>query len=227
MRVLFGPAGGRREKLKGWIGSAGAHAAGTMGAKWGHSKIVDACGRGGCCLLFVQQLWLAPTFNALHTHNHAHTLTTQQDGTPLKLHSVGQDFFQGSHYDEYLYMWSSFKPGPVDPSVFDLPQICKDLPPTTTTSKVKKQEGDTDKGERQEGEREEEEEEEERAAAAATSGGGGVVLARDGGAGGRHHQVMQAIALLPGNHPEHAGVEVWVCGADRAAGALDRGGGVE
>lgn len=51
-----------------------------------------------------------------------------QDGAPLKFHSVGQDFFQGSHYDEYNYKWVSYKPGPVDPAVFELPQMCKDLP---------------------------------------------------------------------------------------------------
>lgn len=31
------------------------------------------------------------------------TVCCLQDGTPLKFHSVGQDFFQGSHYDEYNY----------------------------------------------------------------------------------------------------------------------------
>jgi hypothetical protein len=73
---------------------------------------------------------------------------------------VGQDFFQGSHYDEYNYQWTSYKPGPVDPSVFDLPQICKDLPDDT------QQQQDIS---------------------------------------GRHHHTMQAIALLPGNHHQHAG----------------------
>jgi hypothetical protein len=54
------------------------------------------------------------------------TATALQDGTPIKFYSVGQDFFGGSHYDEYIYEWSSFKPGPVEPSVFTVPDICGD-----------------------------------------------------------------------------------------------------
>jgi hypothetical protein len=34
----------------------------------------------------------------------------------------------GSHYDEYLYDWSSFKAGPVDPQVFEPPAICSAAP---------------------------------------------------------------------------------------------------
>jgi hypothetical protein len=62
----------------------------------------------------------------LCTEQWSHGLAAvEQDGCPLKFHSVGQDFFAGSHYDEYLYEWTSYKPGPVDPSVFDLPDPCK------------------------------------------------------------------------------------------------------
>jgi hypothetical protein len=48
-----------------------------------------------------------------------------QDGTPIKFYSVGQDYFGGSHYDEYIYEWTSFQPGPLDPAVFAVPDICK------------------------------------------------------------------------------------------------------
>ncbi|KAI8474230.1 MAG: cysteine proteinase [Monoraphidium minutum] len=48
-----------------------------------------------------------------------------KEGAPLKLHSLGVDFFQGSHYDEYLYDFVSFKPAPVDASTFAPPEICK------------------------------------------------------------------------------------------------------
>lgn len=53
---------------------------------------------------------------------------TLQDGSPIKFHSVGQDYFGGSHYDEYIYEWTSYKPGPVDPAVFGIPDICKKDP---------------------------------------------------------------------------------------------------
>jgi hypothetical protein len=60
---------------------------------------------------------------ALHFSNTC--LLILQDGTPIKFYSVGQDYFGGSHYDEYIYEWTSFKPGPVDPAVFAVPDICK------------------------------------------------------------------------------------------------------
>lgn len=36
------------------------------------------------------------------------------------------DLFDGSHYDQYVYTWSSYKPGPVKADVFTPPDICKD-----------------------------------------------------------------------------------------------------
>ncbi|KAF6265677.1 hypothetical protein COO60DRAFT_1697673 [Scenedesmus sp. NREL 46B-D3] len=53
-----------------------------------------------------------------------YTFYIAEDGTPIKFYSVGQDYFGGSHYDEYIYEWTSFKPGPVDPAVFAVPDIC-------------------------------------------------------------------------------------------------------
>ncbi|GBF93582.1 hypothetical protein Rsub_06302 [Raphidocelis subcapitata] len=49
------------------------------------------------------------------------------DGAPVKLHSVGRDFFEHSHYDEYIYDFTAWQPGPVDPSVFKLPDLCSGL----------------------------------------------------------------------------------------------------
>lgn len=72
-----------------------------------------------------------------------------QDGAPLKFHSIGQDYFQGSHYDEYNYRWISYKPGPIDPSVFDLPQMCKDLP---SSKQQQQQQSEKDGGEQEAGE---------------------------------------------------------------------------
>jgi hypothetical protein len=103
-----------------------------------------------------------------------------QDGTPLKFHSVGQDFFQGSHYDEYNYKWVSYKPGPVDPSVFDLPDICKNRPSNAQQQQQQQQEEEGGNGQQQ----------------------GEKQLENDSG---RHHHALAAIALLPGNHQEHAG----------------------
>lgn len=61
----------------------------------------------------------------LHPHILRDSLTQTQAGAPLRLHSVGQDFFQGSHYDEYIYTFTSFKPGPIrDSSVFQVPDLC-------------------------------------------------------------------------------------------------------
>ncbi|KAF8061334.1 cfaD [Scenedesmus sp. PABB004] len=54
-----------------------------------------------------------------------YTFYVAEDGTPLKFHSVGQDYFAGSHYDEYIYEFNSFKAGPVDPKAFDVPSLCK------------------------------------------------------------------------------------------------------
>jgi hypothetical protein len=59
-----------------------------------------------------------------HTPPTSFCLATAQEGTPIKFYSVGQDYFGGSHYDEYIYEWTSFKPGPVDPAVFAVPDIC-------------------------------------------------------------------------------------------------------
>lgn len=49
-----------------------------------------------------------------------------QDGTPLKFYSVGQDFFTGSHFDEYIYDFTLFKAGPVDSKLFEVPELCED-----------------------------------------------------------------------------------------------------
>lgn len=55
-------------------------------------------------------------------------LNALQDGTPIKFYSIGQDYFGGSHYDEYIYEWTAFKAGSVDAAVFELPDICNKQP---------------------------------------------------------------------------------------------------
>lgn len=47
------------------------------------------------------------------------------DGAPLYLSSMGQDYFSGAHFDEYIYYFTSYKPGRPDPSVFEWPDECK------------------------------------------------------------------------------------------------------
>ena len=79
---------------------------------------------------------------------------------------------------QYLYKWTKFTPGPVDPAVFELPDLCKQLPSTPLQPQQKQQQQD------------------QQGASAGSDAGVGV---------GRHHQALQAIALLPGNHQEHAG----------------------
>ena len=49
-----------------------------------------------------------------------YTLLVRKDnGFPVVLYFVGYDRLFGSHYDEYVILYSTFAPG-VDPSVFDI-----------------------------------------------------------------------------------------------------------
>lgn len=48
------------------------------------------------------------------------------DGVPIKLHMFGINYMTGSHFDEYVYDFEFLKAGPVDPSLFIPPAICKD-----------------------------------------------------------------------------------------------------
>ncbi|KAI8469275.1 MAG: cysteine endopeptidase [Monoraphidium minutum] len=47
-------------------------------------------------------------------------------GAPLRMHAVGVDIVEGSHYDEYSYTFLSFRRGAIDPKVFAIPSICND-----------------------------------------------------------------------------------------------------
>lgn len=48
------------------------------------------------------------------------------DGHPLYLSVMGQDWFTGSHFDQYIaeFDYDSWKAGPIDPEVFVPPGIC-------------------------------------------------------------------------------------------------------
>lgn len=48
------------------------------------------------------------------------------DGHPLFLSVMGQDWFSGSHFDQYIvkFDYDSWKPGPIDPEVFATPATC-------------------------------------------------------------------------------------------------------
>eukprot|EP00873_Tetraselmis_striata_P019196 jgi/Tetstr1/439460/TSEL_027893.t1 len=58
---------------------------------------------------------------------HYNFFTTQ--AAPLKLDSMGTNFYGGSHYDNYVATFSDFEAGEPDASVFDLPKSCDGVEP--------------------------------------------------------------------------------------------------
>ncbi|KAK9814317.1 hypothetical protein WJX72_003933 [[Myrmecia] bisecta] len=56
-----------------------------------------------------------------------YTFHATLDGAPLRLHMHGNDLFSGSHFDEWVADYTSFRPGRPDPVVFDPPKICENV----------------------------------------------------------------------------------------------------
>ncbi|GLC60494.1 hypothetical protein PLESTB_001620000 [Pleodorina starrii] len=48
------------------------------------------------------------------------------NGFPLRLYMMGRNLVTGGHYDEYLWEFTRFKPGPVDAAAFELPGPCRE-----------------------------------------------------------------------------------------------------
>jgi len=49
--------------------------------------------------------------------------------SPVKLDSMGTNFYGGSHYDSYVASFTKFEAGEPDDSVFDIPESCKGVKP--------------------------------------------------------------------------------------------------
>jgi len=51
-------------------------------------------------------------------------LYIDENGTPLYLSSMGQNYFTGAHFDEYIVEFTKYIPGVPDPAVFKPPTEC-------------------------------------------------------------------------------------------------------
>ncbi|GIL80283.1 hypothetical protein Vretimale_17448 [Volvox reticuliferus] len=49
---------------------------------------------------------------------------TAHNGQPLRFYMMGYNLITGGHFDEYLIEFTRFTAGPLDASVFDLPEVC-------------------------------------------------------------------------------------------------------
>ena len=54
-----------------------------------------------------------------------YTLYVSPEGSPLFMSAIGQNYFTGAHFDEYLAYFTAYVPGVPDPSVFDPPAECE------------------------------------------------------------------------------------------------------
>lgn len=57
-----------------------------------------------------------------------YSLYTSPKGNPLRLYMMGFNILAGSHFDEYLLDFMSFKAGKPKAEVFDVPDICSKKP---------------------------------------------------------------------------------------------------
>jgi len=53
-----------------------------------------------------------------------YTLYVSMDGAPLFLSAIGQNYFTGAHFDEYLAYFSNYVPGKPNATVFEPPEEC-------------------------------------------------------------------------------------------------------
>ena len=47
-----------------------------------------------------------------------------KDNVPLRLHALGNEYFGGAHYDEWVIDYTSYSPEPPEKHVFKVPDIC-------------------------------------------------------------------------------------------------------
>jgi hypothetical protein len=59
----------------------------------------------------------------------SYTFYVSPEGHPLRLYMMGFNIMAGSHFDEYLLDFHSFKPGRVMEDVYNVPEICKKIGP--------------------------------------------------------------------------------------------------
>lgn len=63
-----------------------------------------------------------------------YTFYTTPEGLPVRFYMMGFNIMAASHFDEYLVDFTSFKPGPIDPAVFEEPTVCEGKKKPTTAA---------------------------------------------------------------------------------------------
>ena len=64
----------------------------------------------------------------------SYTFYVDPEGHPLRLYMMGFNIMAGSHFDEYLIDFHSFKPGQIKEDVYAVPEICKKIGPTAVSA---------------------------------------------------------------------------------------------